>query len=230
MQQQTFQRQQSVYNLLWNIIQDAIKHYRRQPTTLENMILRTKANNYKSKMTRTNNIMKKRKNIETRGFDTNAYVSYKQSLNKKQTKKIISLMTENKNKDGPETDIDEMYTTAYQDHLDELKITEEYFSKLDKENLTPENLEILFLSIVNFDRGIRDYDVLKKRENIETRGYDTNATITRKAYQMEELALEHENATETENPPVLIHLHHDIQEYEQTSLNLLWEGFPTPIQ
>ena len=76
-------------------------------------------------------------------------------------------------------------------------------------------MSFFFHAITIVDKEIRDYDALKKRENIETRGYDTNATITRKAYQQEELALEQQNAAEEENPPVLAHLHTDIREYEK---------------
>ena len=217
MQHQTFELQLKVYNLLWNIVQDVLKHFRKQPKTVESEKLRTKANNHRSKLARTNNIMKKRKNIETRGFDTNAYVSHKQSLNKKQAEKIIELMTENKNKDGPEAapDPDDIYTTAYKEHLEELQSTQEYFTNFPRENWTSEELEILFLTIGNFDRDIRTHDTLKKRQNIDTRGYDTNATITRHEYRQHEAAIEQETAAEEETAPIMEHLHPKMQEYEQ---------------
>lgn len=143
MQKQTFDLQLKVYNLLWNIIQDVLKHFRNQPKTVASEKLRTKANNHRSKLARTNNIMKKRRNIETRGFDTNAYVNHKQSLNKKQAEKIIALMTENKNKDGPEDlpDPDDIYTTAYQEHLEELESTQKHFANFPKKSGHPKNLK-----------------------------------------------------------------------------------------
>ena len=112
MQHQTFKLQLEVFTSLWNILQDVIKHFKKQPNTLQNAKLRSKAKNHKAKLARTNNIM-------------------------------------------------------------------------------------------------------KKRDNIETRGYDTNATITRHAYRKIEATLEQENAAEAETVPTLIHLHPKMQEYEQ---------------
>ena len=87
-----------------------------------------------------------------------------------------------------------------QHHLEELNDTIKHVSAI-QENFDPQkNIDEFFFYIDDFDREIRTYDTLKKRQNIETRGYDTNATITRKAYQQEELALEQENAVEEENP------------------------------
>ncbi len=99
MQQQTFQRQFEVYRLLWNIIHDVIRHFKKGKKTPDDLKLLKKAKQRKHRLSRTYDIMKKRKNIETRGFDTNAYVSYKQSLNKKQAATIITQMRADKNKD-----------------------------------------------------------------------------------------------------------------------------------
>ncbi len=112
MQQQTFQLQQNVYTLLWNIIQDVIKHFRKGKKTPYDLKLLKKAKQRKHKLSRTYEIMKKRQNIETRGFDTNAYVSYKQSLNKKQTATIISQIRADKNKDAPEPGEDDIYAAV----------------------------------------------------------------------------------------------------------------------
>ena len=150
MQQQIFDLQQKVYVLLWNLIIDIIKNFKGKPITLENLRLKTKAKKQKSKMTRTNNIMFKRKNIETRGFDTNAHVSFKQSQNRKQAAKIIEQMTANKNKDGPETDEDEIWMKTWNlcirirtPHRRRWKPSMNTSSKFDKEDLSSENLELL---------------------------------------------------------------------------------------